>query len=309
MNPDTQALRLPPPDKMLVSLDLTDIDLHLVRYAGMLAELLQAGEVIFFHAIQAYALPDRKRQDFPDLETELSARIEAELHRSVDEHFSDVCKWRVVTTVSYEDAARDVVSFVNDEAIDLTLIGQKSGVGREERSGKRIAADIRGDLLFVPDTARLTIERLLFAGDFSEATDKAFKRALGLASVADAVLTCYFVADAARAYFPATTERSQKKYRQQCDTAYREFLERFGFSPDDIPCTISEGEVAVQQEAERIYRLAEEDAVDLILIGARGDTSTVTSLLGNLCESLRLMEKQIPVMIVKHAPPRKALWN
>lgn len=307
MSSTTQNPRLPPPEGMLVSLDLTDIDLHLVRYAGFLARLLQVREVVFFHAIQAYALPERNRRDFPDVETELSGLIRAELHKSVDTHFSDVCRWQVVTTVSYEDAARDIIAYINDHAFGLTLIGQKPGIGREERSGRLIAGEASGDLLFVPETAGLSIRRILCASDFSVEAGRAFKRALGLADSAPAELSCYFVADVSRAYFPATTGRSREKYRQQCARTYEDFLGGFGLTPGEIPCLISDGGIAVQQEAERIYQLAEEQDVDLIVIGTRGETATVTSLLGNLCESFRLMDKQIPVMIVKHAPEKKTV--
>src|SRR6056297_524736 len=104
--------KLQPVQNILVCLDLTAIDPFLISYAAFMAKTLPASKVIFFHAIQAYDLPDRSSKDFPDVETELNAMIREELHKSVDAHFEEQCRWEVATQVGYVDAAREILEFI-----------------------------------------------------------------------------------------------------------------------------------------------------------------------------------------------------
>lgn len=299
--------KLEPVRNLMVCLDLTDIDKSLIAYAAFMARMLPASKVTFFHAIQAYDLPDRGNRRFPDLETELNAIIRDEMHNSVDSYFEEQCQWDVATQVGYEDAAREIVEFIKSNEIDLTLIGQKYGENRQARYSHKIAAEASSDLLLVPQYAEKSIDPVLCAIDFSPQSVRAFERTLDLSRTWGVKMNCYFVCDPTRAYFPATTERSASHYQQQAKRAYEQFLKDYGLSPDDIPCRIETGH-ELTSEAENIYQAAIEDNARLIVIGAQGDTANVTSLLGNLSESFRLMEKEIPVMVLKNPPRKKFPW-
>ncbi len=296
--------KLQPVQNILVCLDLTAIDTFLISYAAFMAKTLPASKVIFFHAIQAYDLPDRSSKDFPDVETELNAMIREELHKSVDAHFEEQCRWEVATQVGYVDAAREILAFIRENAIDLTLIGQKYGENRQARYSSKISAEAPSDILFVPQYAEKSIDPILCAVDFSRQSSRAFERALDLSRTWGVGMNCWFVADPARAYFPATTGRSRNSYQQHALRAREKFLEGYGLSPDDIPCRVEAGE-QMKSEAESIYQAAVDTEARLIVVGARGDASSVTSLLGNLTESFRLMEKEIPVMITKNPQRRR----
>lgn len=292
---------------MLVCLDLTAIDTYLISYAAFIAKTLPARKVVFYHAIQAYDLPNRGDRSFPDIETELKEIIQEEMHKSVDSHFEEECHWEIATQVGYEDAAREIIEYIKTNEIDITLIGQKYGENRQARYGHKIAADAASDILFVPQYAEKTIDPILCAIDFSAESVRAFERALDLSRTWGVEMTCYFVSDPSRAYFPATTERSASHYQQQAKKTYQQFLKNYGLSPEEFPCRI-EPASEITSEAENIYQAAVERNARLIVIGAQGNTATVTSLLGNISESFRLMEKEIPVMIIKNPPRKKFPW-
>lgn len=299
--------KLEPVHHILVCLDLTAIDTYLISYAAFMAKTLPARKVTFFHAIQAYDLPERGNRSFPDIETELNQIIRNEMHKSVDSHFKEKCQWEIETRVGYEDAAREITDYIKANEIDLTLIGQKHGEDRQARYSRKIAAEAASDLLFVPQYAEKSIDPILCAVDFSPQSVRAFERALDLSRTWGIELSCYFVCDPARAYFPATTERSASHYLQQAQKAYEQLLKDYDLTSEDIPCRI-ETDHELTSEAENIYRAAIEGNARLILVGAQGETANVTSLLGNLSESFRLMEKEIPVMITKNPPRKKFPW-
>lgn len=293
--------KLQPVHNILVCLDLTAIDPYLIRYAAFIARTLPASKVVFLHAIQAYDLPDRAQRDFPDVETALNEMIRDELYKSVDDNFREKCHWEVATQVGYEDAAKEVLDFIKENDIDLALIGQKSGENREARYGHKIAAEADSDILFVPQYAENSVDPLMCAIDFSDQSAKAFEIALDMHRAWGVGIMCYFIFDSTRAYFPATTDRSSAHIQQQSSKIYEKFLKGYGLSPEDIPCRIEIGD-PMASEAENIHQAAMDKNARLIVVGARGETSTVTSLLGNIAETFRLMEKEIPVLIVKNPP-------
>lgn len=69
--------------------------------------------------------------------------------------------------------------------------------------------------------------------------------------------------------------------------------------PSQVKCLIRVNE-GLRSQAEKIYEQAEEQEADLLIIGAKGQTSVVTSLLGNVTENLRRKKKEIPIMIMKN---------
>ncbi len=299
--------KLQPVQHMLVCLDLTAIDSFLIDYAAFMAKTLPAQNVTFFHVIQAYDLPERTQKDFPDVETDLSDMIRDKLCQSVDTHFNAGCHWEVATQVGYEDATKEVLDYIERNEIELTLIAQKAGEYREARYGHIIAADAASDILFVPEYAEKTIDPILCAIDLSASSAKAFERSLDLARAWGIKMSCYFIFDPTRTYFPATTDRSSSHYQQQARKAYEKFLKAYELTPEDMACRIETGD-PMRSEAENIYQAAMDHNARLILVGAHGNTSAVTSLLGNLSETFRLMEKEIPVMIVKNPPGKRFPW-
>jgi nucleotide-binding universal stress UspA family protein len=298
---------LQPVRHILACLDLTQIDPVLIGYAAFLARTLETRRVSFFHAIQAYDLPDRASKKFPDVETELKSMVLDEIRQSVDSSFESDCQWDIVTRVGYEDAAQEVVDYIQDRGIDLTLIGQKYGENRQARYSQKIASQAKSDILFVTPDAESSDSPILCAIDFSRASVRAFELCLDLSRSWGVELMCYFVSDPTRAYFPATTDRSSSHARGQSRKAFEKFLQGYGLSPEQVPCRI-EIDGSMSSAAEDIYQAALDEGAGLIVVGAQGDTTKVTSLLGNLCESFRLMKKEVPVMIVKQETRKKFPW-
>lgn len=291
---------LQPIRKVLICLDLTDIDLSLIRYASDLSRALLIEQIIFFHGIQAYSLPDAARKDFPDVETELKDMINESIQKSVKSCFGKDARWQVVIQVIYEDAAQAVVDYSGGKEIGLTVIGQKYGKDRQANYGHKIAALADSDVLIVPQDARPSKSPIMCAVDFSDASIRAFERALDISRSLLAPLICYAISDPSHAYFPASTLRSYKSETRRSAKAFEKFLTSYGLSPDQVPCRIEvTDQVRHENEAEKIYAATLQEKAGLIVVGASGEKEKTTSLLGHLCESFRLMEKEMPVMIVQ----------
>ncbi len=286
-------------DTLLVCLDLTDIDQHLIQYASFLSESLNTRKVIFLHVIQAYDLPDKSSKHYPDLESSLSQTIRKEITNAVSERFRSGTHTEVITKIEDEDAAEVIIDFTRKEDVDLTVIGQKFGEDRAGRYGQKIATRVRSDLLFVPESPGMSVDKILCAIDFSRHSERAFQRALDIQRFTGAQITCHYVFDTSRSYFPATTLRSSSAMEKNLQKKFRRFLRKFDLTPEQVPCRFDLNDQIVGH-AERINRQAGEEESNMVIIGTRGQTSVVTSLLGNVTENIRRMDVDMPVMIMKN---------
>jgi nucleotide-binding universal stress UspA family protein len=284
---------------MLVCLDLTEIDQHLIQYASFIGEALHVNRVVFLHAIQAYDLPDKKSKKYPDLETSLSQTIQKEISNAVSERFQSGIQTEVVTKIENEDAADMIIEYSRNHEIDLTLIGQKFGEDRSGRYGQKIATQVKSDLMFVPESPELAVDKILCAIDFSEKSQRAFQRALDIRQVTGAELTCHYIYDTSESYFPATTLRSSSNQEKAARKKFGKFLEKFDMSPEDLHCNFEIND-KITGHAARINAEAESQKSQLVVIGTKGQAGTVTSLLGNVTENIRRMDMEMPVMIMKN---------
>jgi len=284
---------------LLVCLDLTEIDQYLIQYASFLSDALDTERVIFLHAIQAYDLPDKKSKKYPDLESSLSQTIRKEITQAVSERFHKGTKTEVITKIEEEDAADVIIDFTRKEEVDLTLIGRKFGEDRAGRYGRKIATQVNSDLLFVPENPELSVEKILCAIDFSRESERAFQRAIDIKRFTGAEFSCHYVYDTSKSYFPATTLRSSSALEKKVHKKFRKFLKKFDMIPEQVSCHFELND-QITGHAERINRQAEEMESRLVIIGAKGQTSVVTSLLGNVTENIRRMDVEMPVMIMKN---------
>ena len=292
--------------KILVSLDLTDIDVHVINYASALSRIFDIEKVFFVHAIQAYDL-ERKGKKLDDIRQSLTQSIHNEIDDTVRQKFNENTQTKVVTKIEEEDAARGVLEVIGQEEVDLTLIGQKYGENREVRYAKKIAAKAESDLLFIPEESPDEIQHIFCAVDFSEDSEEAFHKALEMARETDAKISCFYVHDFHKTYFPAETEQALASIEKKTEKAWEKFLAKFELQPSQVDFRFDISE-KLYNSAEKIYSEAYDAGADLIVVGTKGQIGSSTSLLGNITENLMHIDNEIPVMVIKN-PKKKKFWS
>ena len=291
-----------PIQKILVCLDLTEIDPVLVRYAANIAPQISAETLFFLHVIQAYDLPGKSGKHFQDDEKDLSRAIYQSLADQVADAVPESMETEILIDIAEEDAANGILQRIDDLDADLVIIGQKPDKDRQGHYGKKIMADCKCDTLLIPADANQIIDKILCCLDFSKDSEKGFSRALDFQKKFGSSLVCYYLHDRTSAYFPASTKKSADANRKKAKKQYQEFMDRFDIAPGDIPCRIQHMDAdSNTDEGVHICDAANDEHADMIIVGAAGDSGKVTTLLGHIAESLRREQKHLPVMIVKNA--------
>ena len=293
-------------NKVLVCLDLTKIDEHLIQYASFISQTLNVDKVTFIHIIQAYDLPDRSGKELPQIETSLNKNIKEEIGEISNSKFQKETKIDVITKIEDEDAANIIIDFVKKEEFDLVLIGQKFGQDREGRYGQKIAASIDTDIMFVPQGAPLSFENIFCAIDLSKDSEKAFALANNFARKTGKRLSCYYIFDTSESYFPASTLQSYSALENKAQKKFKKFLKKRDIKEKEVNFYFTV-EAEAENQAKKVYEKAKTLNASMIVIGAKGNTNKVTSLLGNITENFRQIEKEIPVLIIQN-PDKKGLF-
>jgi nucleotide-binding universal stress UspA family protein len=280
-------------DLMLVCLDLTDIDSHLIDYALFLAGKAGTSRIIFTHVIQAYDLTDLKPTELTELQEKVQSRLEARIDRLI----KGPVHTRVLVEIEQEDASRRVIEISREQKADLVILGKKYGENRDLRYEKKITEEVESNLLFVPEDALLSTDHILCALDFSEDSKHAFTLALELKGGREAQLSCYYLYDTGSSYFPASTLRSSASFEQRLRKRVKAFLSEFDLKPEEVPCHIEIDDSQTRSHAQRLT----DHAASLVIVGAKGDVSSATSVLGNTIKNLRHIDYRAPVLIIKGA--------
>jgi nucleotide-binding universal stress UspA family protein len=136
--------------------------------------------------------------------------------------------------------------------------------------------------------------KILFPTDFSEASESAWRMAQDLAAETGAMLVIVHV------HSPPAYSGSEMYYLAppSDDAALRQRLQ--SLVPSDP--TVRHGHCLLTGDpASEILRLAEEEQVDLIVMGTHGRTGLLRLLQGSVAEAV-VRRASCPVITVKHAP-------
>jgi nucleotide-binding universal stress UspA family protein len=283
---------MPMLDVMLVCLDLTDIDDQLIDYALFLAGKTGSSRIIFTHVIQAYDLGEPDDTELSELQEKVRSQLERQINRLVKGPVHTL----VTVEIEHEDVSRRVIEMSRQQKADLVVMGKKHGSDRALRYEKQITEAAYGNVLVIPEGPRSGEDHILCALDFSEASKKAFTLALQMHKKTDGRLSCYYLYDTGSSFFPTSTIKSSASFEQRLRRQVKSFLSAFDLHIEDVPCRIEIDDTGSLSHAERMRSIS----ASLIIVGARGDVSKETSVLGNTIENLRHTDYRVPVMIVRN---------
>lgn len=146
--------------------------------------------------------------------------------------------------------------------------------------------------------SEITIKRVLYATDFSESSVPACNYALSLCKLTGASLHVLYVigelSDDRRGLMPPQSLAEMEKGLQvQSVQAMKDFSKaRF----DDL--TAYETEIVIGTPFKEILRAAEEQAVDMIIMGTHGRTGIEHVIVGSTAERV-VRRSRIPVLTVR----------
>lgn len=288
--------------KIMVCLDLTEMDRVLLRHVRHFCEMLGTVEQAWLVHNIKFDYPEEAKSLLDGLERPLPELIADELSEQARRHFESASRpvaWEVAVT-NGASTAHTLAEFADEKGVGLLAFGKKisyQGAGRVAEKILRLPG-FNGNLLTVPETAPYRMERLLAPVDFSAHSAKALKFAQKMASTSSAVLSCQHVYSIPTHYFPYIPVKGfRQSIEEQAKKEFEKFRQALPEKLKQISCafTYCNGRTIAQT----VYDFAIHNNKDLVVIGSRGRGGLPAVLLGSTAVQLMQFDFHVPLLVVR----------
>lgn len=284
--------------RLLVCLDQSEMDETLIKAAAEYATFGQASDMYFVTVVKSLEVPDSVSNIYPNLSVPLDENIEQKMRESIKDAFKDIsCDYHF--DVLEGDPTHQIIHWAQVKNIDLIILGKKKYHIGKGITSRNIVNITHCSALFVSANCKIEPKRILLPTDFSEASHLAFQKAVGIAEITGASLTCLHTYEVPTGYH--TTGKT-----------YDEFAEiMVQHSQDDFKEFIKE-ETNIVPEIKAEYLLdkhghphiivseyAQINEYDLIIIGSKGRTTLSSLLLGSIAAKLVEIDFEVPILVIK----------
>jgi len=284
--------------RLLVALDLSELDETLIKYSAKIADMLGTEKVYFFHVAKSLELPKKVREKYPDLLAPLDESLRSDLTAKVDKHFDSSCEYKI--EIKEGNAADQVIRWSEIKNIDLMVVGRKLLLKGQGVLPGKLARIAHCSILFVPENTTPEISNILIPIDFSKNSGLALEMALELQKASEAKITLQNSYHVPWGYH--STGKSYDEFAKiMKDHAHEdaiEFLQQKKLSEDnvDIALTLDREE----NPAERAYEEATKRNVDLIIMSSKGRSGLAQILMGSVAEKMIKLDSNIPLLVAKN---------
>ncbi|MEQ9231980.1 MAG: universal stress protein [Cyclobacteriaceae bacterium] len=283
--------------KMLVCLDQSSLDLDIIKATGVLCELMPR-EVTFINVIRDFSLPEGMMKEFPDLlDTALKERKE-EIRKSLQEHFTwpDVdVKIKVVQGAP----SKAILKYANKSDFDLIVAGRRESGSGVIRS--RLARKSDCSFLLIAEGAKLDLNHILVPIDFSEHSKMALSKAVDFARLVPNLVTIFaqnvYTVPTGYHYTGKSREEFADVMKENAQKDYEAFMRTVDTDGKEVNAIFSHNDN--DDFVSDIRDQAKNLKAELIIIGAKGQTSTSALFIGSRAERIVMMDTDSSMLMVR----------
>lgn len=283
-----------PIKKILVGLDLSDIDQQLIEYSSFFADIVSVDKIYFVHNIKRYEISDMLEKELEDID--LEELITEEINEKVKKNFTSEIEWEVL--ISDDPYTESIISYiVNKYNIDLLIMGNKNN---DEGSGVlafKLLRTTKCQFLWVPQNANMEMKKVWVGTDFSNSSKKCFVFADFLKTKHDIEIEAVHVYSLPVHFSPyLNNSKINPKLDEYIDKRFDNFLRKVDNSNDIKQHKILGREANV---ASRLKKEAYKNDVNLLMVSDKGSNPISNLTLGSITEDLFNRELKIPLLIIK----------
>ena len=293
-----------PFQRILLGMDLTDMDYHLIHYLQSFSKWYPPQKVYVTHVSPELDIPEfaqalyDKNGPMP-----MDESIRLELLQELNHRLPNP-EFPVDIDVLEGPVTSKLLHWARLKGIDLAILGRKNPAFGSGLSVKRFVRKAHCSVLFLPEHPHVHIRRILVPTDYSEDSKIALKEAIRFARKLPGppeIVHMYVYEIPSEVHFDMirTRERFEQIMRKGAMDYHRRYIR-------DIDCQgITIVPFLVRKEnnnpAWYIHEYAEKEDVDLIIMGAKGHSSLSSFLLGSVTERLLEFHTATPILIMRKA--------
>jgi len=286
-------------ERMMVCLDLSDMDETLLKYASMAVKAFTIQKVYFCHVVTSLELPKEIAHKYPKLLAPVDETIEKEIEYSLSQYFDAPEEVETRISIVSGKITDEIIKSSKTKLVDLLLVGRKKNFKSTGLDERKIAKGCPTSVLMVPEAPRFDLNKIMISIDFSEHSQKAFELGIAIQKNSGAKLLSNHVYKVPTGYH--SSGKSYEEFAEIMLENTKKECQRF-FTKMDLEGVDFDHTYMLDDDtkpADKIYASAKEADVDMIILGSKGRSAAAAFLLGSVAESLLVEDEDIPLFIVK----------
>lgn len=285
-------------ERLLIALDLTEMDELLIKYSSHLAKFLKSEKVYFIHVAKNLELPEDLRKNYPDLMAPNDESIADSINKMVEKAWETDYECEKVIEIKEGDPSEQILKWVNIKNIDMMIMGRKRKLKGGGIVPQKIAKIAQTSLMMVPEDFEFKLDKIVVPIDFSKHSKLALEEALAITKGNEIGLNLVNVYKIPSGYHKTGKSRDEFAtiMKGHARTDFREFIKKNDF-PEDLDCQYVLDED--DSPADKIFEFSSDQKADMIVMGSKGRTGLASILLGSVAEKVVVYDSEIPLMIVK----------
>ncbi|MEQ8711593.1 MAG: universal stress protein [Cyclobacteriaceae bacterium] len=288
-----------PLKRLLICLDLTEMDDVLIRYTALFAKKMNVEKLYFIHVAKSLEIPEALKKEFPEMDTPLDETLIDQIKPKIKEHINtDEIEYQI--GIKDGNVTENILKWSKIKQIDLIVMGRKKPDDGTGANPSRIANISLCSVLIVPNNPAPTLKHVFVAIDFSSYANRAVARALEFKEKCGADVTLQNVYRVPKGYH--YTGKTYKEFAKiMKDNSQKDldvFVKKYDLDPSafDYVTTLDDDD----KPADKIFVEASRCGADLIMVGSRGRTTAASLLLGSVAVALLRYNFTTPFFIVKN---------
>lgn len=288
---------------ILVPVDFSSTSDKAVQLASLLSKKLDV-EVTLLHVLVLFKADasevDAKMHQYEQLYEEMARKVEKEIkHRG--EHFESNQVHKIVLRgISASDT---ILDYIASHDVDLVIMGThgKSGIKHAIQGSvteKVVRLSPVPVLTVHPDTSSVDFDHILVPIDFSEYSQRALKVGVQWAELYNATIHCIHVVQ--REIHPAfyaagisSILELDHEVEKRIKDKMEQLIDSLNIPTKKVKFIIKEG-----KPVNEILQYAEQNSIDLIVMGTHGLTGLDYILMGSTAEKI-VRHARVPVLTIK----------
>ena len=286
--------------RILICLDLTEVDDQLIKAASSIANYLKGSNFYFLHVVESLELPEDLVEKYPDLIAPVDENVRKIIDERLKLHFRNLSEYDHSIDVVEGSTPDLILRWSKIKEVDLIIMGKKL---KENGSGlltEKIVKLCHCSFLLVPFNSYHGFRRIMVPIDFSESSKMALEQAMSISKTSGAEIICEHSYTVPSGYH--STGKSYAEFaeimRANAKKNFEIFLLSMSLKKDSYQCiyTLADG----SNPAKAILKTARKEKMDFIVMGSKGRTGMASILLGSVANMIIKSEVDMEVLVVKN---------
>lgn len=291
----TQKINLENELKVMVALDLTEMDPILLNYVNFLCEIYNIEHLYFVHNIKQYKIHDLY-DEFLEKGITIEDIVDRGLQKTIDQHYKASVPHSVLLT--QDDYTESILTHLAKEyKIDIMINGNKDEMQGTGALSQKLVRMIDAHVLLVPEEAEPRMKKVLVPTDFSSASARCFPVANSLVERSKGEVEALHVYSIPSVFYPyINTEKATDLTISHLRKKVKQFRKRQKIS-EQLPFRYADREDLSIVEAIEYH--ADKGDFDIVVVSARGGNNLTSLFLGSVTNDLLIRNRKMPLLVVR----------